>query len=65
VTTVLKSLVILRSENGRDGWKPVLPADVPEWLKNPDVMHKLVNGEMAMDPRKGTEWYRAEERVVH
>lgn len=56
-------LIILKSANGRDGWEPVLPADVPEWVKNPDVMARLVAGDMVCDPtigEYGSDWYRAE-----
>jgi len=57
-------LVIYQSESGRDGWKPVLPEAVPAWVKDPDVMGRLVAGEMCMDPKcgdKGSAWYRAEQ----
>ena len=56
------TLIIYTSENGRDGWTPVLPADVPDWLKREDRMGRLVAGEMASDPRsaKPHNWYRAE-----
>lgn len=64
MTTTLKSLVILRSENGRDGWKPVKPEDVPEWVKHPDTMAMISTGGQACDPRHGEEWYRAEELPV-
>lgn len=56
-------LVILKSDNGRDGWTPVMPEDVPEWVKAPDNMARLVAGEMCMKPdegEKGSAWYRAE-----
>jgi hypothetical protein len=56
-------LVILESENGRDGWKPLMPEQVPEWVKHPDNLARLVAGEMCMDPTKGDKgspWYRAE-----
>lgn len=56
-------LVILRSPNGRDGWTPVKPEDVPAWVKAPDNMAKLVAGEMCMkadEGQSGSDWYRAE-----
>lgn len=57
------NLVIYASNNGRDGWEPVKPDEVPGWLKEPDVIGHLVAGETAMNPRegdKGSSWYRAE-----
>ena len=55
-------LVILASANGRDGWRLVLPADVPEWLKGPETMGRLMRGESAMKPcegEAGSDWYAA------
>jgi len=53
--------VIFRSENGRDGWKPVKPEDVPDWVKDPDNMAHMVDGEACMDPTQdsGTDWFMA------
>ena len=59
-------LVILRSPNGEDGWEPVKPEDVPDWLKDPMVMSYLVDGQMAQGkvnvvlPDELRPWYRAE-----
>lgn len=58
-----ENIAIMRSENGRDGWVPVPPAEVPDWLKEPDVMGNLVAGNMACkndEGDKGSAWYRAE-----
>lgn len=55
-------LVILASGNGRDGWSPVKPEDVPEWVKAPDNMGRLVKGETCMkcdEGEKGSLWYVA------
>lgn len=54
--------VIWTSPNGRDQWKPLLPKDVPEWLRdNPVHMRHLVNGEDVMNPRADAkDWYRFE-----
>jgi len=43
-------LVILRSANGEDDWTPVKPEDVPDWLRDPDVMGRLVAGYIAQGP---------------
>jgi len=55
-------LVIYRSANGRDGWQPVMQHDVPEWVKEPSIMGRLVAGEQCMDVAEGdagSYWYRA------
>lgn len=39
-------------------WAGVLPADVPAWAKDPEVVGRLVGGEEAQDPDTGR-WYRA------
>lgn len=56
-------LVIFASVNGRDGWHPLAPAEVPAWVKDPETMGRLVAGEMCMDTAQGDQgssWYRAE-----
>lgn len=45
----LANLVIYKSDDGKK-WAVVKPEDVPDWIKNPDVMHHLVNGETAQAP---------------
>lgn len=52
-------LIIFKSDNGRDGWKPVLPADVPEWVKDPDVIGNMVKGSACMNPDSGEDWFIA------
>ena len=55
--------VIYESPNGHGDWIPVLPENVPEWLKDADVMGQLAAGQMACDTAvgdKGSNWYRAE-----
>lgn len=55
-------LVIFGSKNGRDDWIPISESDVPEFVKDPVTMGRLVAGEQCMDagerPR-GSMWYRA------
>lgn len=54
-------LIIYVSPNGRDEWKPVLPADVPAWLKDRHVMGELVGGDIACKADEDPPlWYRAE-----
>jgi len=55
-------LVILTSPTGRDPWHPVMESEVPAWVKKPDVMGRLVAGDMCMEPTEGetgSNWYRA------
>lgn len=55
-------LVIYRSANGRDNWEPVAADAVPEFVKDPVTMGRLVAGEQCMDAGEGTRgsaWYRA------
>ena len=54
--------VIYRSENGRDNWEPVMFDSVPEWVKDPVVMGRLIAGEQCMDAGEGdtgSAWYKA------
>ncbi len=63
MTTKQTILVIYESENGRNGWRPLQPSEVPQWVLHPDIMGHLVAGEMCSDPtrgEKGSNWYRAE-----
>lgn len=56
------NLVILTSSDG-ENWHMLKPEEVPEWVRQPDIVGHLVDGEMCMDPRqepKGSPWYRAE-----
>lgn len=54
-------LVILASQNGRDGWRPVEPEQVPAWLKDdPVVVGRLVAGGTVMkadEGANGSDWY--------
>jgi hypothetical protein len=55
--------VIWASADGRTGWYMVKPEETPEWVKHRDVLGRLVNGEMCMQAREGTNgslWYRAD-----
>jgi hypothetical protein len=54
-------LVVFSSGNPDEGgWSLVKPEDVPDSIKEPDVMGCLVAGELAK-PIDGDLWYRAEE----
>lgn len=54
-------LVVFTSANGSDGWTPVKPENVPAWVKDPDVMARMVDGEACMDDEQesGTNWFMA------
>ena len=55
-------LVVYKSENGRDGWMSCMADEVPEFVKRPEVMGRLVAGEQCMDVGEGdsgSAWYRA------
>ena len=59
-------MIVYRSPDGEKDWTMVPPADVPDWVKAPDVMGRLVRGEMArgpinlMLPDEMRPWYRVE-----
>lgn len=57
------TLIIFGSVNGQDPWHPLLPSEVPEYVKHPDTLGRLVAGEMCMDCADGPTgglWYRAQ-----
>lgn len=57
------TLIIYTSVNGRDPWHPITQDEVPEWVKNHDIMGQLVAGKMCCDSAigdKGSNWYRAQ-----
>lgn len=64
--TRLAMLIFYKSEDDGRTWEPVLPADVPEWCKEPDYVARLVAGQMASkesplivaNPQRKI-WYRA------
>ena len=66
--------IVYRAEHPDGPWEPVKPEDVPEWVKEQEVLGRLLQGMMAMDKEGeiftgsnnepfeyGSEWYRAEE----
>ena len=65
MTTKEGTLIILMALDPDKGpWQPVLPENVPAWIKDdPDVLANLVHGEMAKE-RDGIMWWRCE-RVDH
>ncbi len=58
------TLVILKSDNPQaepKDWTPVKNDDVPEWLKNPDILGQMVDGNVASDKVESPGvWWRCE-----
>jgi hypothetical protein len=56
------TLIIFQSDNGMDGWTPVKPEDVPAWVKDPDNLARLVDGEACQNTEQesGEKWYMAQ-----
>ena len=41
------------------GWKDVMDTDVPDWVKEPEVIGLMKNGErVSARPEHGSKWYR-------
>lgn len=51
-------LTFFRSEDG-ERWDAITPDDVPEWVKQDEVISKIARGEAAKDPTRGKYWYGA------
>jgi len=50
---------VSNTEDPNEGWELIIPADVPEWVKEPDVLGKLEEGQaVCFDPDGGGRWYR-------
>lgn len=58
-------LIILRSLDGEDNWEPVMPKDLPKFVSRPDIIRRLVDGEMCQLESQSPYWFRGEEQVVH
>lgn len=56
---LLAKLVVEVSITGDPPWHPVKSEEVPDWLKDPDVMGYLVEGGVAHVPDLNTPYYRA------
>lgn len=54
---VQANLVIMQSEDG-ENWSPVQQADVPEWVRKPEVIAQLAEGNACQGPGEST-WYGA------
>ncbi len=62
-------LVILRSIDGEQDWEPVLPNDVPAFVRRSDIVRRMVEGEMVQLESQSPYWFRAEQistdQVIH
>ena len=58
-------LIIYVSPSYKGPWDPLKPEDVPEWIKDQDILGELVAGQMCSDPKKDGKWYRAEKLQAH
>lgn len=63
-------LVILVSHDEGDTWAPVPVEEVPEWLKRPEIVGRIMHGEMVQNDGRvlaashSRPWYRAERVAV-
>jgi len=61
MTNLAQALCVIYSTTDEgETWFPVLPENVPEWVKSPDVMANMLAGEYAQNTEFPLAWYRAE-----
>lgn len=56
--------VVFESPNGKDLWKAVAREDIPDWMRDPAVIDKMLAGEQAAKPNlhDGVDrWYKVVE----
>jgi hypothetical protein len=56
-------LVFFQSPDGREGWKPVERDNIPDWLRDDDIIQRLIDGEMANNATQNSGFWRV--TVVH
>ena len=57
-------LVFFRSVNGGDGWEPVEREHIPDWLRDPGIVDRLMAGEQVVNTAdKAPMYYRIVEPV--
>jgi len=59
------ALTILRSMDGETNWEPVLPDDVPAFVKRSDIIRRIVDGEMVQLESQSPYWFRGEQQAIH
>ena len=48
--------------NPEGRWEKLMPADIPDWVKNEENISKMMEGKMVCwNPEEGCRWYRAYE----
>ena len=47
MTLKTRRMIVLRTDDLEGQWQPVLPPEVPEILKDPEMMGSLVDGNVA------------------
>lgn len=50
-------LVFFESATGVDGWNPIERENIPDWLRDSDVIERLIAGEKAINPADKTPKY--------
>lgn len=57
--------IVIQSSDSPDpegSWMSLMPADVPEWVKEEDNITRMMEGNIVCwDPAQGCRWYRAYE----
>ncbi len=58
-------LIILSSTEEQGEYSPVKPEDVPEFLKDPEVVKALMDGNCCQLESVSPLWYRGEKQELH
>lgn len=53
-------IVVYRADTQDGPWEALRSDDIPDWVKNPVCMGRLVRGDMAQNP-DDPHWYRADQ----
>lgn len=56
-------IVVFRSPDGEKDWQIIAPAEVPEFVKDPDTMGRLMAGDIVRNVDVSQWWYRAEKML--
>ena len=58
-------LIIFKSTDDCATWNPIKAVEVPEWVKDPDILGRMVDGEAAHDAERSPgEWFLAQRAKV-
>lgn len=50
-------LVVFKSPDGKNLWKPVEREQIPDWLRDPAIFDRLIKGEQVRNTTEKTERY--------